>query len=287
MFRRLLKILVATSLLVGAFPLVASADNDVEFKARLSPGQEVANPPVVSDGEGSAQFDLRKDRVKFRLKWEDLTSPVIFAHIHCAVKGVNGPVGVTLIHEMMDDEGRVRGSFTAPDAGNACGWTTLADVIGALATGGAYVNIHTEMFQGGEIRGQVKTSDLEFESNLSPRKEVPPTDSDGDGEADFDVRKNKVKFDVEWDDLTSPVISAHIHCAVKGVNGPVGVTLIHETMDDEGRVKGSFTTPDAGNGCGWDSLADVIGAMATGGAYVNIHTDMFQGGEIRGQVRVD
>jgi CHRD domain len=156
MLRRLPKLLLAVSLIVVAFPLGAAADDDIEFKARLDPSQEVADPPVVSDGEGSARFDLRKDRVKFRLKWEDLTSPVIFAHIHCGVKGVNGPVGVTLIHEMMDDEGRVKGSFTAPDTPNDCGWDSLADVIGAMATGGAYVNIHTEMFQGGEIRGQVR-----------------------------------------------------------------------------------------------------------------------------------
>jgi hypothetical protein len=286
MLRRFTKILVATCLLVGAFPVAASADDDAEFKARLDPRQEVGTA-VESDGEGSARFDLRRDRIKFSLKWEDLTSPVMFAHIHCAVKGANGPIGVTLFHEMMDPDGRVRGTITAPDAPNDCGWESLADVIGALATGAAYVNIHTEDFPSGEIRGQVKVSDLEFESNLRGRNEVPPVDTDGDGEADFDVRKGKVRFDLEWDDLTSPAMFAHIHCAVKGANGPIGVTLFHEMMDDDDRVKGSFTGPDAPNDCGWESLADVIGAMATGGAYVNIHTEDFPSGEIRGQVKVD
>jgi hypothetical protein len=65
-------------------------------------------------------------------------------------------VGVTLVHEPLDADDRVRGTFTAPDAGNACGWLDLGDVLGAMAAGNTYVNIHTENFRPGEIRGQVR-----------------------------------------------------------------------------------------------------------------------------------
>ena len=55
----------------------------------------------------------------------------------------------------------------APDAGNGCGWADLDDVVAAMLSGDAYVNVHTndgvvplnivpEGFPGGEIRGQVK-----------------------------------------------------------------------------------------------------------------------------------
>jgi hypothetical protein len=50
---------------------------------------------------------------------------------------------------------RVRDTFTGPDAGNQCMWADLGDVLGALASGNAYVNIHTQNFPTGEIRGQV------------------------------------------------------------------------------------------------------------------------------------
>jgi hypothetical protein len=54
---------------------------------------------------------------------------------------------------------------TAPDAANACGWTDLVDVVAAVESGNAYVNVHTNDgvdppntgpgdFPGGEIRGQ-------------------------------------------------------------------------------------------------------------------------------------
>ena len=55
-------------------------------------------------------------------------------------------------------------------------------------------------------------------------------------------------------------------------------------LDTEGEVQGAFTTPDQGNACGWEDVADVLNAMAAGDAYVNVHTTQHRGGQIRGQV---
>jgi hypothetical protein len=196
-------------------------------------------------------------------------------HIHCGATGVNGPVGVTLVHEPLDSDDRVRGSFTGPDPGNGCGWTTLSQVLGAIASGDAYVNIHTVNFPGGEIRGQLRVDDLEFEFGLDPGQEVriPPVESEGEGEAELELRRNGVRYNVEWEDLTSTVIMGHIHCGAVGANGPVGVTLVHEPLQPDDRVRDTFTGPDAGTGCMWADLGDVLGALASGNAYVNIHTD--------------
>jgi hypothetical protein len=153
MLRRILKIGVASILFVAATPLTASADNS-EFEADLDPGQEV--DAVVSDGEGEAEFTVRRNKVRFKLEWDDLTSSAVMAHIHCAEAGVNGPVGVTLFAKTKGDDGRVKGSFKTPDAGNDCGWLTLGDVLAAMVSGNAYVNVHTVNFPGGEIRGQVE-----------------------------------------------------------------------------------------------------------------------------------
>ena len=99
---------------------------------------------------------------------------VVFAHIHCGAPGVNAPVGVTLYMADAPGGGRVsgiiaRGVKTAPDAGNACGWTTIGDVVTAMRSGNTYVNVHTNDgvaptntgpgdFPGGEIRGQVRAN---------------------------------------------------------------------------------------------------------------------------------
>ena len=129
--------------------------------------------------------------------------------------------------------------------------------------------------------------DLKFEAELSGAEEVPPVVTEGVGEAKFESDGTSVEFELKWDDLSTPAFAAHVHCAVTGMNGPVGVTLFAGAMDTEGEVQGAFTAPDPGNACGWEDLADVLGAMATGAAYVNVHTTQHPGGEIRGQVAAD
>jgi hypothetical protein len=286
MLRRTFRVALATALFVVAAPLTALADG-AEYEAELSPEEEVAATPIVSDGEGEAEFTVRRGQVRYEVEWEDLTSPVVMGHIHCAPAGVNGPVGVTLVHEPLEADDRVTGTFIGPDAGTQCPWTDLEDVLAAISSGEAYVNIHTEINRPGEIRGQLRIDDLEFEFGLSPKEEVatPPVVSDGEGEADLSLRRSGLRYVVEWEDLTSPVVMGHIHCAAKGVNGPVGVTLVHEPLEADDRVRGTVTAPDAGNACGWLDLGDVLGALAAGNTYVNIHTENFRPGEIRGQVR--
>jgi Cu/Zn superoxide dismutase len=286
MLRRTFRVALATALFVVAAPLTALADG-AEYEAELSPEEEVQTPAVDSDGEGEAELTARRGQVRYDVEWEDLSSGVVAGHIHCAPAGSNGPVGVTLVHEPMDADDRVRGTFTGPDAGTQCPWTDLEDVLAAISSGEAYVNIHTEDFPAGEVRGQLRIDDLEFEFGLHPEQEVqtPAVVSDGDGEADLSLRRSGVRYDVEWEDLTSAVVAGHIHCAPAGSNGGVGVTLVHEPLGADDRVRDTFTGPDAGNACGWLDLGDVLGAMAAGNAYVNIHTEDFPAGEIRGQVR--
>src|SRR5918992_2277276 len=135
--------------------------------------------------------------------------------------------------------------------------------------------------------GVAYADDLKSEAELSGAEEVPPVETEGEGEAKFESDGTSVDFELKWDDLSTPAFAAHIHCGGPEEAGPVGVTLFAGAMDTEGEVQGTFTTPDPGNACGWEDLADVLGAMATGGAYVNVHTTQHPGGEVRGQVAVD
>lgn len=43
--------------------------------------------------------------------------------------------------------------------------------------------------------------------------------------------------------------------------------------------------PEEGNRCGWETLDDVLTALASGDTYVNVHTTDHPGGEVRGQIR--
>jgi hypothetical protein len=146
---------VLVAMVIAALSLAGTAyANDLKFTAELTGAQERPTP-VQTEGEGEAKFESDGTSVAFELKWKNLSSPAFAAHLHCGGPEEAGPVGVTLFAGAMGAEGEVQASFTAPDPGNACGWEDLADVLGAMATGGTYVNVHTTQFPGGEIRGQV------------------------------------------------------------------------------------------------------------------------------------
>jgi len=158
-------LIAVTALFITSVASAASQD----FTARLSGEHEV--PPRVTDATGVATFQLSEDgtALSYSVSVSNIEN-VFAAHIHCGAKRVNGPVGVTLF---MGTPGGgpisgtlAKGTITAPDPGNGCGWADLAAVVAAMNSGNAYVNVHTNDgvaptntgpgdFPGGEIRGQI------------------------------------------------------------------------------------------------------------------------------------
>jgi hypothetical protein len=166
MRRTIVVAMLALGLLAVA-PAAVAGDN---FVATLSGGQEV--PARDTQAVGVAKFKLGEDgtALEFKLNIANIDN-VVMAHIHCGAVGVNGPVGVTLFMGMPGGgafQGTLaEGTITAPDPGNACGWTDLAAVLAAIHSGDTYVNVHTNDgvappntgpgdFPGGEIRGQIR-----------------------------------------------------------------------------------------------------------------------------------
>jgi len=160
--------ILLTTLLVLA--LVPTAGAGERFVATLSGDQEV--PARDTHAVGVAKFKVGEDgaALAFKVNVANINN-VVAAHIHCGAVGVNGPVGVTLFAAPpgsgRTDGTLAEGTITAPDAGNACGWTDLAAVLAAIAGGNTYVNVHTNDgvppantgpgdFPGGEIRGQIR-----------------------------------------------------------------------------------------------------------------------------------
>lgn len=144
-------------LISSIFILGVSAAASVQYRARLLGANEV--PSVVTTARGSVRIKPLAGGSELAYKIDVHNIPTVTAsHIHCAPVGVNGPVGVTLYAgPPVDVEGLlVSSTFSAPDAGNACGWVTLDDVVNAIVSGNAYVNVHTTTHPAGEIRGQLQ-----------------------------------------------------------------------------------------------------------------------------------
>jgi hypothetical protein len=131
------------------------------------------------------------------------------------------------------------------------------------------------------------TEDQEvFTTSLSGSNEVPARSTGASGSSQIIIDGDRVHYAVEIDDISN-VFAAHIHTAASGVNGPVRVTFFNvpqasplSTTDKHILAQGTFTSADV-SGIGF---ADLLNAIRSGNAYVNVHTTQFPGGEIRGQL---
>lgn len=113
-------------------------------------------------------------------------------------------------------------------------------------------------------------------SRMLGSNEVPPNDSPGSGTAEF-VRSspNTLDYTYTYQDLTSGVNGAHIHVGPEGENGPIVIPLEIIPGSTEGSVSDTAEADPA--------LLDAICANPEA-YYMNVHTDMFPGGEIRDQL---
>ena len=146
-------------------PVYASATGPGNFGTTMSSHNEV--PPNKSGASGTAVLTLNEDETTLHYKVTVMRAEkVTQSHIHIAPVGVNGPfvvflygfnaAGVTIKGGTLA-EGNITAANLIPNAGIGFGGT-MAELIAALRTGNAYVNVHTIERPGGEIRGQVGTN---------------------------------------------------------------------------------------------------------------------------------
>jgi hypothetical protein len=143
-----------------------STDMKRVFTAHLSAANEV--PPAVSNGQGQAVFELNEDGTALHYKLNVAnTKNITQSHIHCGEAGVNGPVVVFLFgfdaagvnKNGVLAEGTITSESIIPrDSSATCvgGLNSFEMLLERMRNGGAYVNVHTLAYPGGEIRGQIE-----------------------------------------------------------------------------------------------------------------------------------
>jgi len=271
-----------------------------EFGAFLTGAEEVRNGVlgVAAQGAGAATFLLSPDgkSVSYKIKISKITD-LVFAHIHIGEFGQNGNILVTLIPRGEIAPGLLtgfeyEGSFTAADLGDVLEGKSLQDLANLMENGQTYVNVHSAEFPAGELRGQISivrpNENGNYTTQLTGDQEVPSvnTRARGVGIFKFNNDNSALSFRINVAQLQD-VRFAHIHLGKKGVNGPVVVTLRGDRID--GRVNGVYATGnitmnDLQGLLNGGDLYILREAMRTGNAYVNVHTDNFPGGELRGQL---
>ena len=139
-------VLLALGVTLGAGPAAAQA-----YRTFLAGANEV--PPVETSARGIVTADLDGNVISVGGYFEDLTSDVVAAHIHQGAADENGPVLFPLV--VTSSEESTAGRFET--ANNA--FTLDAGQLAALEVGNLYINVHTSMNPGGEIRGQLVALD--------------------------------------------------------------------------------------------------------------------------------
>lgn len=164
----------ATLAVLGLTVVAASADEATQsFSAKVAGFQEVT--PKLSPGTANFEATVTGSTLSYRLTYTKLSSPVTQAHIHFGQPAVNGGIFLWLCGSATKpgpagtptcppDGGTVSRSGVSasdiqgiPDQNLSA--TDFAGALNILASGDAYVNLHTTLFPGGEIRGLVKASD--------------------------------------------------------------------------------------------------------------------------------
>lgn len=125
--------------------------------------------------------------------------------------------------------------------------------------------------------GQMRPSQkLEiFEAQLTGAEEVPRVTTTGNGMAEVEYNRNTgtVHWKVTHANLSGPVSAGHIHGpAGPGQNAPPIIPFT-------GNLNASPITGQA------RISAEQLNQLMSGQWYVNLHTPMHPGGEIRGQLR--
>ena len=150
----------------------------------------------------------------------------------------------------------------------------------SLQNNGLYFLVKTTTFPNGELRGQINnTSNLTAGvGDLDNNQEVPATVSSGTGRGTVVVDPTNgqiIAGVITYTGLTTNAILSHIHQGAVGVNGDIKVNY-----NPANATAGTATVLDPTVGMTSQDLTD----LGAGNLYFNVHTGMYGGGEIRGQI---
>ncbi len=151
--------LIVFVLIVSLVSVGIAAEKTNTFKVKLT-GSKVV-PPVKTPARGEAIFNKGRttNEVTYKLTVHNLQGATA-AHIHEGKKGKNGPPVATLFAgptKTAKFSGTLaEGTITAKDLIGPLKGKSLKELVHLMNTGDAYVNVHTEKYPDGELRGQIK-----------------------------------------------------------------------------------------------------------------------------------
>lgn len=241
------------------------------FETTLSGSNEV--PVVASSANGNITATLTGNELTVEGSFEGLSSEYLFSHLHAGMAGEAGGVLFTLT--ATTDADMKGGTYTT--ANNT--FTLTSGQVDTLTARGIYVNIHSENYGAGELRGQLAPeADLVFRTNLSGAQEVPVAKTTASGALILEMNGDSLFVSGSFNGLSSNYVFSHLHTAMAGSAGGVAFTLnANVSVDNKSAV---YLASDNR----FELTAGQKESLMNRGIYANIHSDNYGSGELRGQV---
>ncbi len=138
-----------------------------------------------------------------------------------------------------------------------------------------------------------------FKAHLDGFAEVPALSTTGSGELSVHMSGDALNYALSYTALEGNILQSHIHLGQTGVNGGISVFLCTNLGNGPAgtptcpvppaTVTGTLTATEvvgpAGQGIAPGEFEELLRAIEAGATYGNVHTDLYPGGEIRGQLR--
>jgi hypothetical protein len=165
----------------------------------------------------------------------------------------------------------------------------LAVLLGVLA------GVLALQFAPSDLYAQKPRIVRKLQAILTGYDRVPPISTTGSGKFSGLIRPDEsgIEFTFSYADLQAPPTEVHIHFGQEGVNGG---SMAHLCGHDEpcptttsgtieGHISAHHIEGPVNQGIGPEELEEALKAMRAGMTYVNVATEQFLGGEIRGQIQ--
>jgi hypothetical protein len=144
----MLVVVALAAALAAGIGFAAATSKTYKLSAKLTASREVPKPTGVPAGAtGRFTGTLVGKKLKFKLTFAKLSGKAMSAHIHKGKAGKAGPVLVPLCGPCK--------------SGVAKTLTVSSAARNAIERNLTYVNVHTAKNKNGEIRGQIKSTEVE------------------------------------------------------------------------------------------------------------------------------
>jgi hypothetical protein len=165
------RVVIVSALLLISIPIAAVAAPLRKVKESLT-GLEEAPLALSTAGSGefTAKISKAGDQIEYELSYAGLEGEVTQAHIHFGSRSQAGGVAIFLCTNLGNGPAgtqacpaapaTITGTIVAADvigpAGQGITAGQLEEVLAAMKDGATYVNVHSALYPGGEIRAQIR-----------------------------------------------------------------------------------------------------------------------------------